>query len=185
MNVLVADPSWLFGDALPGESRGASSQYPCMTTRDIARMQIPDVGPNAALFLWCVEAMQRDALQVVDAWGFEEKTSLIWEKTTSTGKPFFGMGRYTRASHERCILAVRGSAPVANHSVRSRFAAPVPTDAHGRYIHSAKPNAFYRIVTTLYPFAWGRRHFEMFARTVRPGWTQFGNQLGSIPEVRA
>ena len=62
----------------------------------------------------------------------------------------------------------------AVRNVRSRFSAPVG-------MHSQKPSAFYSLVETMYPFSPETHHYEMFARTVRPGYVQFGNQLGSIP----
>ncbi len=168
MLVLVADPPWNFGDKLPGAGRGAAKHYACMPTAAICAMSHPAQGlNNAVLFLWCVESMQRDALAVVSSWGFVEKTSLIWEKLTSGGKAHFGMGRILRASHERCIVAVRGSMPPAVRNIRSRFAAPVGE-------HSAKPDAFYAIVEALYPDA--EKH-EMFARTRRAGWHQTGLEL--------
>lgn len=169
MQVLVADPPWRFGDRLPGAGRGAAKHYACMATAEICAMPLPvprDVA-DAVLFLWLVESMQRDALAVVTAWGFVEKTSLVWEKLTVRGRPHFGMGRILRAAHERCIVATRGRCPPAVRDVRSRFAAPV-----GR--HSAKPDAFYALVERLYPDA--VRH-EMFARTRRPGWMQSGLEL--------
>jgi len=172
--VLVADPPWKFGDKLPGKSRGAAKNYACLPTADICAMALPVARsePDVVLFLWCVESMQRDALDVVRAWGFVEKTSLIWEKLTSSGKAHFGMGRILRASHERCIVAVRGKCPPAARNVRSRFAAPV-----GR--HSAKPDAFYELVERLYPDA--VKH-EMFARARRAGWQQSGLELPEAAE---
>lgn len=172
IKVLVADPPWKFGDKLPGPGRGAEKNYACMSTADICTMDLPVSRdePHSVLFLWCVESMQRDALDVVRAWNYVEKTSLIWEKMTSGGKPHFGMGRYLRASHERCIVAVRGKAQPAVRNVRSRFSAPVG-------VHSQKPEEFYRIVETMYPEGpW----FEMFARTTRPRWTQVGHELGKL-----
>lgn len=169
--VLVADPAWLFGDKLPGPGRGASSHYACMRTADICAMSTPvDGHANAVLFLWCVESMQQDALDVAKAWRFTVKTSLVWEKLTSGGKDHFGMGRILRAAHERCIVATRGKCPPAVRNVRSRFEAPTG-------VHSQKPDAFYLLAERLYPDA---DKFEMFARTVRPGWTQSGLELGSI-----
>ncbi len=174
VKVLAADPPWKFGDKLPGPGRGAEKHYACMSTADICAMDLPVSRdwPNAVLFLWCVESMQRDALAVVSAWGFTEKTSLVWEKLTSGGKAHFGMGRILRASHERCIVATRGKCPPDVLSVRSRFSATV-----GR--HSEKPDEFYRIVETLYPLA--ARH-EMFARKRRAGWHQTGFELEEAAE---
>ena len=167
--VLVADPPWRFKDRLPGKGRGAASHYAVMSTDDICRMQTPvEREKNAVLFLWRVAAMPEDACRVARAWGFEPKAELVWEKLTRTGKPFFGMGRYTRGAHETCMICVRGKAPPALRNVRSRFAAKV-----GR--HSSKPDEFYALVERMYQEA---DLFEMFARTVRPGWTQSGHELG-------
>lgn len=172
--VLVADPAWKFRDKLPGPGRGAAKHYTCMRTMDICAMPLPMPRdwPNAVLFLWCVESMPQDALDVVRAWGFTAKTALVWEKLTPNGKAHFGMGRILRASHERCIVATRGTCPPAVRNVRSRFAAPA-----GR--HSAKPEAFYAIVEALYPDA---VKYEVFARARRPGWLQTGLEL---PEAAA
>lgn len=120
--------------------------------------------------------MQREALELGHAWGFgQPKTELVWRKITKTGKEHFGMGRTLRASHETCLVFRRGKSAPENLSVRSVFAGYVRA-------HSQKPNEFYDIVEKLYPSA---RKIEMFARTVRPGWEQYGNQLGSIALTEA
>jgi N6-adenosine-specific RNA methylase IME4 len=171
--VIVADPPWLFGDALG--KRGAESNYACMDTDGLhhamrAVLEPWDVLPNAVLFLWRVAAMQLEALSVADDLGFTVKAELVWEKLTKTGAPHFGMGRYVRNSHEICLIAVRGSAQPDVHNVRSRFAAPVRE-------HSRKPEEFYRIVERMYPHS---RRIELFARTRRPGWIQHGLELGKF-----
>jgi len=171
--VVSVDPGWLFDDALPGKTRGAVKNYRCMKLEDIFRFPLPPLQDNAMLFLWRVSAMQEEALQVVRKWGFVPKSEIVWQKLTKNGKPHFGMGHYVRASHETAIIAVRGSVKLKSKSIRSRFAAKMPVDAAGRYIHSAKPDEFYRIVETLVagPYA------EVFARKRRPGWTVFGDEV--------
>jgi len=105
--------------------------------------------------------------------GFTVKSELIWAKLTKHGKPWFGMGRFVRNAHEVCLVCTRGRVKVRSHSVRSGFSAPVPVDARGHYVHSAKPDEIYRIAETLSegPYC------ELFARRRRAGWTQFGRQL--------
>ena len=79
----------------------------------------------------------------------------------------FGMGHFTRAAHETCIVATRGRFKVADRSVRSVFFAP-------RGVHSEKPMEFHDLVEKLVgegPYA------ESFARRERSGWTQFGDEL--------
>lgn len=166
--VLIADPPWSFGDRLPGATRGAEKNYRVLSTEDICRFELPPLDDNAWLFLWRVSSQVEEAYRVVRAWGFVPKSEIVWEKLTSNGKPWFGMGRYVRASHETCIVAVRGRVKPKVRNIRSRFSAPA-----GR--HSEKPECFYSIVESL---ADGP-YIELFARRRRPGWTSFGNELGA------
>lgn len=124
-----------------------------MDWRDIARFPLPPLADDCALFMWRVASMQHEALAVIDAWGFTLKTEIVWEKLTVRGKPHFGMGRITRATHETCLVAVRDS-----------FSAAIGE-------HSEKPEAFFaEIVERLYdgPFV------ELFARRKRAGWICLG-----------
>jgi len=124
--------------------------------------------------LWRLSSMPQDALDVVKAWGFVPKSEIVWEKLTKTGKPWFGMGRFVRASHETCIVATRGRFKVASKSVRSRFSARGPVGPDGKYLHSAKPTEFFALVEQLVGDA---QKIEMFARKRRPGWCARGNEL--------
>ncbi len=164
--VVCADPPWSFGDKLPGASRGAEKNYSVMSIDDICKFQLPPIDDNAILFMWRVSSQVAEAYRVVAAWGFTPKTEIVWLKRTSGGKRWFGMGRYVRAEHETCIVAVRGRFPVKSKSVRSTFEAQA-----GR--HSEKPEAFYGIVEAL---ADGP-YVELFARRQREGWTCLGNEL--------
>lgn len=177
--VVVADPPWLFGDALPGKGRGASKHYPCMVSTAIARLRLPPIAPDAVLFLWRVAAMQADALMVAREWGFEPKAEVVWVKTTRRAAPdagatklAFGMGRQVRNCHEVCLIATRGRVPPRSRSIRSVFFAPVG-------VHSAKPNAFYELVEEMHEGP----YLELFARRERPGWTTVGSDLGTTLEV--
>jgi len=164
--VLVADPPWAFNDRLPGPSRGAAKNYAVMTVDDICAFAVPPVADDAWLFLWRVSSQVEEAYRVVRAWGFTAKSEIVWEKVTATGKPHFGMGRYVRASHETCIVAVRGRVQPADRAVRSRFAAPVRA-------HSEKPGVFYSLVERLS----AGPYVELFSRRRRPGWTCLGDQI--------
>jgi len=175
-SVMLADCPWKFGDSLPGNSRGAAKQYDVLDVESLKAFPLPPMADTSILFFWRVSAMVEEAYQVVRAWGYVPKSEIVWEKLTKTGKPWFGMGRYVRASHETCIVGTRGSFKVKDRGVRSRFSAPVPTDSDGKIIHSAKPDEFYALIERL---ADGP-YVELFARRRREGWEQFGNEL---PEV--
>lgn len=167
-SVVVADPPWRFSDALPGKGRGASAHYPTLSIPEIMRFPLPPIANNAVLFLWRVASQVPEAYKVCEAWGFTPKTEIVWVKRTETGKRWFGMGRYTRAEHETCIVAVRGKPATKSRSIRSTFEAAVPG---GR--HSAKPEAFFDLVEQLVdgPYA------ELFARRKRMDWTCIGNEV--------
>lgn len=174
--VLIADPPWQPDDKLPGPKRGAAAHYRTLSVDDICRFPLPPLAPDAILFLWRLASMQDEALRVVKAWGFDLKTELIWAKLTKTGKRHFGMGHYVRAEHETCLIARRGRYRVATKSVRSIFYAKVPTDIHtGRARHSAKPDEFYALVRKL--TGGDGPAVELFARTHRPGFLCFGDEL--------
>ncbi len=184
--VIVADPPWSFGDKLPGKTRGADKQYKTLSLSDIQRFPLPDITDDAILFLWRVSSQVEEAYAVIRAWGFVPKAEIVWIKTTGTVSPegeeeklHFGMGHYTRASHETCVIATRGSFKVADRGIRSVFTAAV-----GK--HSEKPQAFFDLVEKLCGAKGtqngdaaddGGPFIELFARVPRPGWHTFGDEL--------
>lgn len=183
-NIVAADPAWLFSDALPGAKRGASSNYQCLTVDELCRLELPPIADDALLFLWRVSAMVPAAYRVVHAWGFVDKSELVWRKLTKKGKRWFGMGRYVRAEHETCIIAARGRFAVDTAVMpRSVFDAPEDDEpsvfeavCHG---HSKKPDEFYAIAERIGgPDA---RRLELFARAERTGWTCIGDQVPNNP----
>lgn len=164
---IVADPPWRFDDKLG--KRGASSKYQTLTAEQIKWH--PEYRPlvtrprHAVLFLWRVSAMQAQAIEVAESWGFQVHSELVWEKTTTRGNDHFGMGYIVRGAHETCLICTRGKIRPLHRGQRSRFRAPV-----GR--HSEKPERFFEIVERLMPGP----YIELFARRQRPGWVCLGKQ---------
>lgn len=175
--VLVADPPWQFSDRLPGNGRGASKHYRCMSLSAIMRHPLPPLADDCVLFLWRVSAMVEEAYQVCRAWGFVPKSEIVWDKTTASGKAHFGMGHIVRAAHETAIIAIRGCPRRLHAAQRSRFEAPAPRSA-GKVIHSAKPDEFFAIVAGLYA---GPRA-SIFERRHRTGFDCTGNSGIIKPE---
>ena len=171
-DVIVADPPWQY-KAWKGDrgARTAESYYPTMTTRELFafgdRLR-PELAKNAALFLWVTPPFLLEGLRLIGAWGFTYKTvAFQWVKTTTTGKLHFGMGHYTRANSEPCLLGIRGKMPVENRGIPQVVMTEVEE-------HSKKPNEVLTRVELLYP---GRRYLELFARPpFRAGWDHWGNE---------
>ncbi len=126
--------------------------------------------PDCFLFLWATMPMLPEAFEVMSAWGFRYRTvAFTWAKTTKHGKPFVGMGYYTRANAELCLLGTRGRPQRKSRAVRQLILSAV-----GR--HSAKPAEQYERIEAL---AEGP-YCELFARNVRPGWAAWGRD---VPDV--
>jgi len=178
-HVIVADPPWKFGDKLPGASRGAERNYKTLSIEEICAFVDPNdpmIAPDAVLFLWRVSSMVEEAYRVVRAWGFTPKTEIVWLKQTATGKPWFGMGRITRAAHETCIVATRGRPKVKVRNVRSVQQEDMDSMTFNAAVgrHSEKPAGLYEIVEALYDGP----YLELFARRSRECWTAYGDELG-------
>jgi len=176
--IILADPPWAFRvwSKDTGNGRSAESHYPTMSTDELCLLPVPATGA-AALFLWACWPVLPDALRVIQAWGFEYKTiAWVWAKLNRNNMGFFtGMGYYTRANTEPCLLAVRGRMPVAVHDVQALIVSPVRE-------HSRKPDEQYSKIERLYP---GGPYLEMFARRSRPGWDVWGNEVDSTIAIMA
>lgn len=192
--LIYADPAWQFKvwNRDTGQGRSAEAHYRTMSLEEICALPVNEIADkNCVLFLWAVWPSLPEAFQVIEAWGFEYKT-LAWEwiklnklwarflpglfspdsKAYQTWLPrlfHLGMGYYTRANPEPCLLAVKkkGKAPVAVRNERNLLFAPVRE-------HSQKPLEAYEKINRLYPDRFPR--LEMFARNSYSGWHAWGNQ---------
>lgn len=148
-----------------------------MTAEDICELNLP-IADNSVLFMWACWPLLPEALQVVDAWGFEYKSlAWVWIKAKRSGFGFFtGMGYYTRANSEPCLLATRGNLPKpANRSIQALIYSPVRQ-------HSRKPDDQYRKIESLYP---SHSYLELFARRKRQGWASRGNEVDCDVDLAA
>ncbi len=149
---------------------GADSHYQTMHIKDICNLPIDKISDdNCILFMWFVASQPIEALMVVESWGFKLKTltGFNWIKTTSTGKPFFGMGFWTRAGSECCLIATKGKIKRINAGVRSVVFASIER-------HSKKPNIFREQIISL---VGDLPRVELFAREKHNGWDSFGNEI--------
>lgn len=172
--VILADPPWSY-DRKAGAGV-ADDIYNTMPLGDIKALPIGDLAQeNAVLLLWATFPMLREALEVVEAWGFRYRTvAFNWIKLNRDGSPFFGIGHYTKSNSEICLLAVRGKGvPVIDNTI-SQVVMTVRRD------HSRKPDKVYAQIEQL----WGpQRRVELFARHRREGWACWGNQVPKETQV--
>ena len=118
--------------------------------------------------MWATFPMLREALEVIEAWGFIYKTvAFNWVKQNKTGAGlFWGLGNWTRSNSEICLLAVKGKPKRMSASVHSVILSPVQQ-------HSRKPaETRDRIVELMGDLP----RIELFAREAAPGWDAWGNE---------
>ncbi len=178
-DLILADPPWVYNDKATAGDRGAGCKYDVMTSAEIAFLPVREIAAvNCLLAMWWVGPQPREALEVIDGWGFEliNFTGFTWHKLTKTGKSAFGMGHWTRGNCENVAFARRGRPKRVDAGV-SQFLEEIEYDAYvnaeiGR--HSQKPLEVHRRLERLMGQC---RRLELFAREAQPGWTAWGNQL--------
>ena len=165
--VIYADPPWKYNNSgviTESDNYGrAERHYPSMTIEELCAMPIKHMAEdNSVLFLWATSPLLEEAFKVVNAWGFQYKTSFVWDKVGHN------YGHYNSVRHELLLVCTRGSCtPDSKELVDS-----VQTIEKSRK-HSEKPEQFRQIIDTLYTY--GKR-IELFARSVVEGWEVWGNE---------
>lgn len=163
--VIYADPPWRFEPRSrdTGMDRAADNHYPTMTTDEICALKVP-AAKNAVLFLWATPPMLCYALRVLEAWGFEYRSHMVWYKDR------LSTGYWVRGQHELLLIGVKGKnvpAPAMGDQPTSVMAGAV-----GK--HSEKPASFAKLILRMYP---SQDRLEMFARKRRKGFTPWGNEV--------
>ena len=132
--IIYADPPWSYADQ--GCQGTMAKHYKGMSLEDLCILPVDKIADeNCILFMWATYPMLREALEIINAWGFKYKTiAFQWIKLNPKSKtPFYGLGRWTRGNTEPCLLATKGKP--------KRLAADVfqlIQEPRGR--HSQKPN---------------------------------------------
>ena len=172
---ILADPPWRFtnrtGKMAPEHQR--LMRYETLSLEEIAGLPVASHISNVAhCYLWVPNALLPWGLHVMQAWGFEYKTNLVWFKIRKDGGPDGrGVGFYFRNVTEVILFGVRGE------SARTLKPGPrqVNLIASRKREHSRKPDEQYEIIESC---SWGP-YLELFGRGTREGWTVWGQQAES------
>jgi len=169
---ILADPPWQFqnrtGKMAPEHKR--LSRYNTMALDEILGLPVRALAHDTAhLYLWVPNALLLEGLRVMEAWGFQYKTNIIWHKIRKDGGPDGrGVGFYFRNVTEIILFGVRGK--------NARTLAPgrrqVNFIATQKREHSRKPDEAYDVIEACSPGP----YLELFARGNRANWSSWGNQ---------
>jgi N6-adenosine-specific RNA methylase IME4 len=186
---LLVDPPWVFNSLWGGRPKKVGGNYPSRAIErhydlqeddEIAALPVADLAADdCVLFMWICWPILRRSLAVLDAWGFEYKTcAFAWMKADQyrlfalEEDVRMGLGYWTRANSEVCLLATRGKPKRLNADVRQGIIEPIRE-------HSRKPDCVQERIERLV----AGPHLELFARQRRPGWTCWGNEVDKFTEA--
>lgn len=170
--VIYADPPWKYNNSGAIETANGrevftrvEQHYPTMSIEELCAMG-PDVramaDDDAVLFLWTTSAMLEVAFDVINAWGFKYKTSVVWNKVRHTWGP------YVSVRHELLLICTRGSCTPDASELPNSVQSIERSDRN-----SEKPEQFRQMIDQMYTH--GRR-IELFSRTKVSGWEVWGNE---------
>lgn len=171
-HTILADPPWQFqnrtGKMAPEHKR--LNRYSTMKLEDILSLPVSSItAPASHLYLWVPNALLPDGLRVMEAWGFQYKSNLIWHKVRKDGgSDGRGVGFYFRNVTELVLFGVKGKNVRTLQPGRSQ----VNLLATQKREHSRKPDEMYDIVEACSPGP----YLELFARGVRNKWIGWGDE---------
>lgn len=169
---ILADPPWQFanrtGKMAPEHKR--LNRYATLTLSEIKRIPVQLACAHPChLYLWVPNALLREGLDVMEAWGFNYKTNIVWHKVRKDGGPDGrGVGFYFRNTTELVLFGTRGKLRTADAGRRQ-----VNIIKSRKREHSRKPDELYSIIERCSPAPF----LELFARgRFSTRWHVWGDQ---------
>jgi N6-adenosine-specific RNA methylase IME4 len=173
--VIYADPATEFKAGFG--TRSIENHYPTESIDYWCRLPVGDLAlPDCLLLCWTtVPQLAATITKLLPAWGFSYKSCLCWDKTAPDHPRESATGYWVRNQHELLLIATRGSPTLPEPAD-----VPVSMYRERKGVHSAKPDYYHELIERMTP---GLPRIELFARSVRPGWTAWGNQALQVREA--
>ncbi len=171
-SIIYADPPWIFKTYSDKgkEKKSAENHYPCMKKEDIQALPVSELAnDDCVLFLWVTWPCLEEGLELIKAWGFHYKTCAFnWVKRNKVSDTWFwGLGYWTRANSEVCLIATKGKPKRVSKSVHQVCDARIME-------HSRKPAEIRDRIVRL---CGDKPRIELFARQYADGWDCWGNEV--------
>lgn len=169
---ILADPPWRFnnrtGKMAPEHRR--LSRYTTLSLEEIEQIPVYEIAAEKShLYLWVPNALLAEGMKVLEKWGFEYKTNIIWHKVRKDGGPDGrGVGFYFRNVTEMVLFGVKGNLRTLQPGRKQ-----VNIVISRKREHSKKPEELYDIIEACSPGP----YLELFARGLRKNWEQWGNEV--------
>jgi N6-adenosine-specific RNA methylase IME4 len=177
---IVADPPWHYDgfatqSRTPGKWAGDVKTkllpYGSMSIAEITALPVADLADtDCRLFCWTTNRYLPASLDVIAAWGFDYRQTLVWHKRDGN----MG-GSVAPCSAEFLLVGVKGTPERL-----SKMPSAVVTTAAPKQ-HSKKPEAFLDFIEQVSPGP----YVELFSRRARFGWDYWGDQSLGTAEMAA
>ena len=177
-NIIYADPPWQYSSKSyqDGDRKMLDldkTQYSTMGIKQIKELPIKDICHNdCILFMWATDSHLKEAIEVMEAWGFKYKTvGFVWVKQYESGSFCYNFAPYTLKSTELCLVGMRGklsNLKKVNNVKQLVFAE--------RSDHSKKPEEVRNRIVDLCK---DLPKIELFAREKVESWDVWGDEVES------
>lgn len=175
-NIVYADPPWNFSSKELCKYNGKrftplEKHYDTQSSNWIRNLDVRSItDTDCALFLWTTDAHIKEAITVIEAWGFKYVTvAFVWEKKTKTGKTVANLGAWTMKNYELCLFGTKGR--MLQYKKRNNIYQKVEAE---RTKHSQKPAKVRDNIELLFG---NLPRIELFARQKTEGWDVWGNEV--------
>jgi len=169
-NIIYADPAWNHTAWSKNGNKTPAIHYQVMDNIELKKLPVQNIADeNCWLFCWTTYPHLEESLEVIKEWGFTYKTvAFTWVKRNKKADSWFwGLGSYTRANAEICLLATKG--------ILKRKSASVHSILDDRIMeHSKKPS---RTRDRIVELVGDLPRIELFARETADDWDSWGNEL--------
>ena len=170
-NIIYADPAWTFKTySDKGKGRSAEKHYSCMSIDDIYNLPVQEISKDDCIcFLWVTYPLLKEGIKTMEEWGFTYKTcGFSWiKKNKKADSLFWGLGYWTRANNEICLLATKGKPKRVGKGVHQIVMDKIRE-------HSRKPDCVRNRIVEL---CGDLPRIELFAREKIEGWDSWCNEV--------
>lgn len=153
-----------------------SPKYRTMTLEQGKNLNL-ELTTNSVMFFWTTMSNIEQSQELLNHWGFEIKSEIIWVKTkdeirlVKTAEDILANpnpGHYIEGVHEKLYICTRGNIGTPIWKPKSVIFAP-------KSEHSKKPAIFKEIINKMYPHLSKREYFH---RGPKPndGWDYWGDE---------
>ncbi len=181
---VILDPNWEYQQFGQKSHGGARSHYKLSPWEKISTFPLGNyLRPSSNVLVWATIPKLSEAFKLLEAWGLEQVTGIVWVKTTPNKQTLpKGIGHWGYPPSEILLVCRRGKpgSPVYKSGIEKPDLLLVGDEKDQSVFysrkgpHSRKPLALFEWIESYLPGPYA----EFYARDTRVGWDCFGHETG-------